>query len=227
MLRRETFHPDGSVTVTQEFELTGADLRPVRSDVVDVMDRVLGRAGEVMHAIDPARIMSFANGGPPVWSVASVPVTVPRPYGYALTYGMSHQLSPEPFREGIGYEFSIAVAGAQHPDVWAVSLLRHLARYVLSSGNELMVGDVMPCHAPITRIPFPPQYHAMMPNTSVDSIVVVPDPVIPRIDTPHGPIEVRRIVGVELRELERLGPMPAAARPAARAAVDPLLLTTI
>jgi hypothetical protein len=140
---------------------------------------------------------------------------------------MSHVLSPEPFREGIGYEFSIAVAGTGHPPMWAVALLRHLARYVLSSGNELMVGDVMPCHAPITRIPFPPQHHASMPDTRVDSIVVTADPVIPRVETPHGSIEVRRIVGVEMRELSRLGPLPPTERAAARAAVDPLLLTTI
>jgi hypothetical protein len=111
--------------------------------------------------------------------------------------------------------------------MWAVALLRHLARYVLSSGNELMVGDVMPCHAPITRIPFAPEHQASMPNTTVDSIVVTRDPVIPRIETRQGPIEVRRIVGVEMHELQRLGPMPPTERAAARAAADPLLLTTI
>ena len=47
------------------------------------------------------------------------------------------------------------------------------------------------------------------------------------IDTPHGFIEVRRIVGIDARELERLGPMRAAQRAAARAMVDPLLLTRI
>ncbi|MBS2011742.1 MAG: suppressor of fused domain protein [Deltaproteobacteria bacterium] len=223
---REVRNPDGSITVTQELELSG-EMRPVRDDVVTAMDDVLGRAGEVMHAIDPARIMSFANGGPAVWSVGAVAVSTPKPYGYALTYGMSHVVSPEPFRDGIGYELSIGIDGAHLPEIWAIALLRHLCRYILSSGNELMVGDVMPCHAPITRIPFPPQHHASMPDTEVDSIIVTPDPVIPRIDTPHGPIEVRRIVGVTMRELQRLGPMPPAARTSARAAVDPLLLTTI
>lgn len=85
----------------------------------------------------------------------------------------------------------------------------------------------MPCHAPLTRVPFPPQHHASMPDTNVDSIVVTPDPVIPTIATPHGPIEVRRIVGIDSRELHRLGPMDPERRAAARAAVDPLLLTTI
>lgn len=221
---RSVRNADGSVT--QSFELRG-EPRPVRTDVVEALDQVLGRAGEVMHAIDPARIASFMEGGPPVWSVGAVQVSTPTPYGYALTYGMSHVLSPEPFREGIGYEFSIATAGPGLPPIWAIALLRHLARYVLSSGNELMVGDVMPCHAPITRIPFPPQHHGAMPDTAVDSLVVVPDPVIPRVETPHGPIEVRRIVGVDTRELHRLGPMPAAQRAAARAAVDPLLITKI
>ena len=216
------------MTVTQSFTLEG-EPRPVRSDVVDAMDAVLGRAGNVNHAFDPARLVSFAHGGPPVWSVGVVPVTVPERYDYFLTYGFSHILSPEPSREGIHHEFAIAVpAGTEKSEIWAVALLRHLSRYCLSTGNELMAGDVMPFHGvPITKSPFPPQHHAMFPSTSLDCIVVTPDPVIPYVDTPHGPIEIRRIVGIDTRELQRLGPMPAEHRAAARAALDPLLLTRI
>ncbi len=114
---------------------------------------------------------------------------------------------PEPERQGKNFEFSIAVAKSPtHP--WAVALLRHLCRYQLSTDNELMVGDVMPCHAPITYIPFPPQHHASMPPTDLDSIVVVDDPVLGAIDTPHGPIGVRRIVGVTMQELRVIGAEP-------------------
>lgn len=214
--------PDGSVT----FKLSGKP-RLMRDDVVQTVDEVLGRAGKVMHMIDPSRVINFPSGGPPVWSVGLVEVTIPKPYGYALTYGMSHVLSPEDFRAGIGYELSIAIAGPGLPTLWAVGLLRQLARYALSSGNELMVGDVMPCGVPITRLAFGPNVPEGVPDTTLDSIVVVPDPVIPRIDTAHGPIEVRRLVGVDEQELSRLGPMPPAERVTARAAVDPLMLTTI
>jgi hypothetical protein len=213
--------------VTQTFTLKG-EPRPVRDDVLGAMDAALGAlGGELLHAIDPARIMSFTDGGPPVWSVGLVPVGGPRPYTLLLTYGFSHVFSPEPSREGIGHEFSLAVPQGCPVQPWGVALLRHLSRYVLSSGNDLLVGDVMPCHAPITRIPFPPAHHAALPDTSVDSVVVVPDPVLPRITTPHGDIEVRRFVGIDTAELKRLGPMPAAERSAARAKVDPLFLTDI
>jgi hypothetical protein len=85
----------------------------------------------------------------------------------------------------------------------------------------------MPCNAPLTRAPFPAAIHARMPTTSLDSVVVVPDPLLPSIATAHGPIEVRRIVGIDTKELNRLGPMRPAARAAARAEVDRLFLTDI
>ena len=218
---------DGSVTEETRFELAADNLRPVRDDVLEDMDGVLGRAGHVMHAIDPARLVTFESGGPPVWSVGMVQVQVPQPYQLFLTYGFSHVFSPEPSREGIHHELSIAISPhLGNTQVWAVALLRHLARYVLRTGNDLKVGDVMPCRAPITRIAFQPEHHAMMPDTALDSIVVAADPVIPRIDTRGGPIEVRRIVGITEAELHRLGPLPASQRGAARASVDSLLLTT-
>ena len=140
-------------------------------------------------------------------SVATTEVNAHVPYTLFVTYGYSHVLSPEPERQGKHFEFSIAVAKSPtHP--WAVALLRHLCRYQLSTDNELMVGDVMPCHAPITYIPFPPQHHASMPPTNLDSIVVVDDPVLGAIDTPHGAIGVRRIVGVTMHELRVIGENP-------------------
>ena len=214
-------------TVTQSFTLDGPT-RAVRDDVLTAMDDALGALGtEVMHAMDPVRIKTFAQGGPPVWSVGLTSVERPRPYTLFLTYGFSHQLSPEPDRAHISHELSLAVPKECPIDPWTVALLRHLARYVLTSGKELRVGDVMPCHAPLTRVPFPPAIHPRMLTTSLDSVVVVPDPVLPSIATAHGPIEVRRIVGIDTQELNRLGPMRPATRAAARAQVDPLFLTDI
>ncbi len=205
-------------------------MRPVRDDVVVALDDALTMASggaEVLHAIDPARIVSFGKGGPAVWSVALAEIGGSEPYTLFLTYGLGHVLSPEPAREGETYELSLAVPKRCPSHPWAVALLRHLARYVRSSGNELLAGDVMPCHAPITYVPFQPEHHASMPSTSLDSIVVAPDPVLGTITTPHGPVEVRRLVGIDGPELHRLGPMKAAARASACAAMDPLLLSDI
>ena len=223
--RKRTVNPDGSVTETVTMALT--EPRPVREDVVAALDAMLGRAGEVFHAIDPARIASFLQGGPAVWSVGIVQVQGPVPFHFALTYGLSHVLSPETFRQGIDYELSIALPGGQADARWGVPLLRHLARYILSSGNPLEVGDVMPCHAPLPWVPFHPSTHRDLPSSETNSIVVTADPVLPRIDTPAGPIAVRRIVGIDAAELQRLGPMPPAQRTAARAAVDPNLFTRV
>ncbi len=217
-----------TVTHTQTFTLKGP-ARPVRDDVLTIMDTALAAVGktQVMHAIDPGRLVPFAEGGPPVWSVGVVEVAGRQPYTLFLTYGFSHALSPEASRQGINYEFSLAVPTDRPSQPWAVALLRHLCRYQLSSGNELMSGDVMPCHAPITYIPFPPQHHAMMPATHLDSVVVVPDPKLPQIATPYGPIEVRRIVGCTMADLNQVGPLPPAQRGPALAQRDPDLLTAI
>jgi len=216
-----------TVTYSQSFEIKNPP-REVRMDVVEAVDNALTRVGrtEVMHAIDPARVVNFRDGGPPVWSVALTEVAAQLPYTLFITYGFSNTLSPEPGREGVNYEFSLAVANSP-TQPWAVALLRHLCRYQLTSGNELMVGDVMPCHAPITCIPFPPQHHAMMPQTPLDSIVVVNDPVLRVIQTPNGPINVRRIVGVTMNDLQVIGPQPVAQRESVLAEINPEFLTVL
>ncbi|PZR10507.1 MAG: hypothetical protein DI536_19900 [Archangium gephyra] len=61
-------HADGSRTVRAEVTLRG-EPRPVRDDVVTALDDALegvGQGAQVMHAMDPSRLLSFENGGPPV-----------------------------------------------------------------------------------------------------------------------------------------------------------------
>ncbi|MEM6956721.1 MAG: suppressor of fused domain protein, partial [Myxococcota bacterium] len=135
--------------------------------------------------------------------VGIVSVPGPTPYTLLVTYGFSHVLSPSSFREGMQHEYSIALPAGTDPSPWADALLRHMARYVLSSGKDLIVGDVMPCHAPITCSAFQPEHHAMMPQTDLVGLVVGRDPALPSISTPHGAIEVRRFVGVDQLELDR------------------------
>lgn len=196
-------NPDGSRTIETEFELTG-DPRPVRHDVVESMDSALNAlGGEVMHAIDPTRLLDFDQGGPPVWSVGIVEVSGDTPYTLLVTYGFSHILSPAAFREGINHEYSIAVPASTNPLPWADALLRHLTKYVLKSGRDLEVGQVMPCFAPMTYIPFPHHAHSSMPNTDLVGLAVARDPQIESIETAHGKMEVRRLVGLHQAELDR------------------------
>jgi len=201
---RVTENADGSRTVTTSFALSG-EPRTAREDVLASMDDALGAlrapGTELLHAIDPRRILAWEEGGPAVWSVGLVEVAGARPYRLAMTYGFGSVLTPEPCRAKFRHEYSIAFPAEGGPE-WAVALLRHLSRYVLTSGNELSVGDIMPCHAPITCVPFPPQYHAQMPDTALVGVVVLPDPVLGAIATPGGAIEVRRIVGITQAEID-------------------------
>lgn len=217
---------DGTRVVETQFKLEG-ELRPVRSDVVEALDSALARlGGEVMHAMDPSRLLSFANGGPSVWSVGFVDVPGPRPYTLLLTYGFSHVLSPEGFREGIGHEYSLAVPAGVPLSPWADAFLRHQCRYILTQGADIRVNDCVPLRAaPITRIPFQPQHHAMMPDSNLVGVLAAPDPVLQTIDTPGGPIEVRRLVGIDHSELDRVETWSARGFLEEMTKVDPLLLS--
>jgi suppressor of fused-like protein len=190
-----------TTTLTSEDEL-----RPVRDDVVDAFDNALAAlGGEVMHAMDPRRILSFTSGGPPVWSVGMVNVGGPAPYTLLLTYGFSHVLSPEDFREGVAHEYSLAVPAGVPLQPWADAFLRHQCRYILEQGQDIRLEDCIPLRGvPMTRVPFQPEHHAMMPDSTLVGILCAPDPVLGSIDTPHGEVEVRRLVGIDAVELDRV-----------------------
>lgn len=209
------------------FEIDG-EPRPVNEDVVLAYDSALERlGGDLLHAIDPRRIVGFASGGPAVWSVGMVAVPGARPYTLLVTYGMSHVLAPEACREGVAHEHSIAVPAGTDPAPWADALLRHLCRYQLAEGKPLANGDVMPTFVPITRVPFQPEHHAKMPDTSLVGIVVVPDPVLPVITTPRGEVEVRRFAGIDQAELDRAETWSPASFGTLWRQHDPLLLTDL
>ncbi len=195
---------DGSTTHTTSFEVP-SESRPVRTDVVTALDAALGALGsKVMHAMDPTRMIPFELGGPPVWSVGIVDVAGPRPYSLLVTYGFSHVLSPEPMREGMNHEYSLAIPQGTPLSPWADALLRHQTRYILGQGADIRPNDCVPLRGvPMTRVPFQPQHHAMMPDSTLVGIMCTPDPVLPTVATPHGPIEVRRLFGVDVLELDR------------------------
>jgi len=197
-------HEDGSQTVTTEFTLEGPP-RPVESEVVECFDRALAAlGGQVMHAYDPSRLLSFEAGGPPIWSVGMVEVPGPRPYTLLLTYGFSHELSPEPARAEFHHEYSLAVPAGVPLSPWADALLRHQCRYVLTEGAEIRVGDCVPLRGvPMTRVPFQPEHHAALPDSTLVGILAARDPALGRILTPAGEVEVRRLVGIDSRELDR------------------------
>lgn len=224
----ERRNADGSHTFTMNLD-SSTPMRPVRDDVVDLVDAALGRlGGEVLHAMDPRRIVSFLGGGPPVWSVGMVDVPGETPYKLLVTYGLSHVLSPEDFRAPLRHEYSLAVPLGFPTSPWADALMRHQCRYVLEQGAEIRVNDCVPFRGvPMTRIPFQPAHHAMMPDSSLVGILCAADPVLPSIETPHGPIEVRRLVGVDSLELDRVETWSARGFLEELVKVNPLLLSPL
>jgi hypothetical protein len=204
MIRRWLESKRGETTAHSEFVVD--EVREVRADAVTLVDDALQTlGGDVVHAIDPERILSFRKGGPPVWSVGQVSVEGARPYTLFVTYGLSNVLCPDPARPNAKHEYSLAVPLDEPSEPWAVALLRHACRAMLNGSPEILVGGCVPFDgAPLTRIAFQPEHHAMMPDTQLVGLVCTPDPVLPKIATPYGAIEVRRLVGVDQPELDRI-----------------------
>ena len=56
---------------------------------------------------------------------------------------------------------------------------------------------------------------------------MVDDPVLRAVNTPHGPVSVRRIVGVTMADLNMLGPNPPARRAPMLGETNPDFLTVL
>ncbi|MEM9073061.1 MAG: suppressor of fused domain protein [Myxococcota bacterium] len=181
-------------TFRTEFELKGPP-RTINDQNVGFLDQSLAAAAgaqldQVLHGIDPKRILRFSHGGPPVWSVAVCPAG-PEAFLW-VTYGLSSLIDPDmPFQ----HEMSIEVRcppGSQPPE-WPMFFLRSLARYQITSGRELKVGDVMPFPCSITRAAMAPEHRGAMPDSPLTAIAVVADPKMQA---------VRRVVGLMNEEVE-------------------------
>jgi len=205
---------------TISFTLEGPP-RDVDDETVAAFDAALERVGaNVMHAMDPRRLLSFESGGPPVWSVAYAEIGSDRLY---LTYGLSAALEAG----RLDHELSLRVPAGSDAGMWPVLLLRMLARYVLSSGRELKKGDFFPLPSSITTAPVAPADRSGMPRTPMNAIALTVDPDLPFIETKKGRVEVRRVVGLHPDERELLEPWSAAGFVELLATRDPHLVTDI
>jgi hypothetical protein len=173
-------------------------MRQVDDRAVAALDAALGAAmpgAGVMHGIDPRRILTFAAGGPPVWSVA---VVSQGEWHQFLTYGLSRAVDrTSPF----GFELSLRVRDASPSPMWPMLLLRMIARYHLASGREITPGQFIDAGAPISQAPVAPHERAAMPSTRMTTVMVLPGASIP---SPAGPIEVRNLFGLDPDERDLL-----------------------
>jgi hypothetical protein len=170
----------------------------VNTSAVQALDASLGAmmpGCEVMHGIDPQRVLAFAFGGPPVWSVAVA--SHPNGVHQFLTYGLSRALDPA---MAFGFELTMRVWSPGPPPMWPMFLLRTLARYQLSE-REIRPGEHVDFGAPISQAPMRPEDRAQMPTTRMTTVLVVPGWPL---STPGGPVEVRCVYGLDSRERDLL-----------------------
>jgi hypothetical protein len=188
-----------------ELRVDANSVRSVNGGVVEALDAALASmlpGAQVLHAIDPTRIVKFSAGGPPVWSVAVA--THPSGVHQFLTYGLSSALEPGvPF----GFEMTMRVRSPGPPPLWPTLLLRSLARYQLGA-REMAPGHHADLGGPISQAPLRPEERAGMPTTRMTTALVVPGFTLP---TPGGPVEIRSVVGLDPRERQLLEACPAGA----------------
>ncbi len=167
-----------------EFELVG-EPRTIVTEAVSFLDGALasaaGRTDEhVTHAIDPRRLLRFEHGGPPVWSVGQCTATDGSEI--FVTYGLSRFIEPTaPF----SHEMSIRTAPGE-ASMWPVFLLRQLARYQITGGRELAVGDPMVFAESITRAAMAPEHKHTMPDSALCAVGVVADPTMTNVRRVYG-----------------------------------------
>ncbi|CAG4936842.1 unnamed protein product [Parnassius apollo] len=78
------------------------------------------------------------------------------------------------------------------PPLWPAALLQALARYLLITGNKFCAGDHISWHAPLDGDS----------GSRVRHLLVVEDPQLPTIHTPHGTVHFVQMVGCTSRELK-------------------------
>lgn len=80
------------------------------------------------------------------------------------------------------------------PPTWPANLLQSLARYVFQTGNRLCAGD---------NVPWGKSLDQQQPTSSIQHMLIAPDPQLPRAQTPFGCVDFCQIVGVTGAELEQ------------------------
>ncbi|CAN5192934.1 hypothetical protein BH11MYX1_BH11MYX1_51000 [soil metagenome] len=187
---------------------------------VYALDQALGAFGPVTH--------SYSPGGLPIRSVGIVEVAHPRPYTLLVTYGFSEVLAPEPHRQGFRHEFSLAIPRGEPVAPWADAFLRAQAYSMLEQRADVRPGECIPFNGvPMTYMPFQPEHHAMMPPTTLVGMFVAADPVLPMVNTPAGPVEIRRLVGIDQYEIDRAITWDPPAFLELMRGLDPLLLSSL
>ncbi len=114
-----------------------------------------------------------------------------------VTYGLTElfeKSSPHANISGFGFELTLRLpraADETQPPAWPLRLLQGLGGYVLSGHAELDTGHVVDLGGPIDA-----------GASALTGVVLVPDPQLGKLDTPHGSVLFLQLFGLAPDEVE-------------------------
>lgn len=113
-------------------------------------------------------------------------------YGFSNLYYDEEALGKE--FSGFGFELTMRLPLSEDEPYWAMNLMQNLARYIFDSGKWFEAGQYIGGQGPIK----------VDSDTALSSLVLIEDPQLDAIDTPHGRVEFLQLYGITATELERV-----------------------
>ena len=137
-----------------------------------------------------------------------------------VTYGLTElfeKSSPHADVSGFGFELTLRLprrAEEEQPPAWPLRLLQGLGGYVLSNHAPLDTGHVVDLGGPIDPA-----------GSALTGIVLVPDPQLGKLATPHGSVLFLQLFGLAPDEVEAMQAWDLSRKVGLVMEVDPLAIT--
>ncbi|XP_059163907.1 suppressor of fused homolog isoform X2 [Physella acuta] len=167
-----------------------------------------------IEAIDRALYNLYPNNNPSSISSPSTKICVElgvSPHWHYVTYGLSdlygdgrvHDFSGRGHPSGYGFELTFRLKKDQNdkqPPVWPVMLLNTLGLYVFNTDTEFREYDHIPWYDSLDKVAQGRSCNVDIipcPSSSViNHMIIVEDPQILNLDTPHGTVQFLQVAGV-------------------------------
>lgn len=152
-------------------------------------------------------IIKYSMGGDePLDGISIYECDTQQPHYHLVSYGLSELYYNEEASGGeyskFGFELSFRVPKEDAGDLyWAMGLMQFYARYVFQSGKWFDPYHFAPANNPINTDP----------ACDVTGVAFVLDPVLGKINTPHGELQFLQMFGLTTAELKKLFENPSTA----------------
>ncbi|MEP6803498.1 MAG: suppressor of fused domain protein [Flavobacterium sp.] len=141
-------------------------------------------------------------------------------YGFSELYYDETKLESEFSKWGFELTFRLKPFEPDNGNPsWVIALLQNIAKYVFDSGNLFEEFHYMPANGPIR----------LDTETDITALIIVADPEIEKIQTPHGEVTFLQIVGITTAEFDHLKENPETAQDLVNKLKEnnPLLITDL